>query len=297
LKALGGDKESLAAFATLGVSAEDLRRKRTEDVVQQFGETMQGGDPQRFAAALRAIGGRGANELAGAFVSGLKEKFDEAEAAGLVMADPIVKQLKEVDDQFKKLSITMMIKMAPAVVWLNNAFAATLDTIGSAAAWWGGATSNIKGKNIAGHAAISGTIGATLGAFGGMPILGGVAGAGIGSLFEIFQSMDSAKGHEAYAAFMAEAAKRKHFELPGAFAPDDFGAAPAAAKEHRERIRSDALARIGGFVGGGGAETIGVQIARQQLVELKQMNQAQKDLFLHLKQHYFTNEQIMRHIF
>jgi hypothetical protein len=73
----GGDKQ-IDSFQRLGVTMDDLKGKRLEDIAVQIGEAFKVGDPQALIADLRAVGGKSAGELVAAFRLGIQGLLDEA---------------------------------------------------------------------------------------------------------------------------------------------------------------------------------------------------------------------------
>jgi hypothetical protein len=119
-KALAGTEESIASFRKLGVTLEDLKSKRLEDVALQIAEAFQAGDPQKLIADLRDVGGRGAGELVAAFRAGLPELVREADKAGVIINEQVINQLKEGADNLKVVWMQFVTGIAPAVAWLGN---------------------------------------------------------------------------------------------------------------------------------------------------------------------------------
>jgi len=80
-KALGGGEGAAAKiedFRKLGISLEQLKTSRVEDVAAVIAKGFEAGDPQALIAPLREIGGKSAGELVTAFREGLGEALGEA---------------------------------------------------------------------------------------------------------------------------------------------------------------------------------------------------------------------------
>jgi flagellar biosynthesis GTPase FlhF len=77
-KALEGNDKSIASFQALGVSLDDLKTKRIEDIAQTIASAFESGDPQQLMAAMVDVGGKGGMSMAAAFRDGLAEALDEA---------------------------------------------------------------------------------------------------------------------------------------------------------------------------------------------------------------------------
>jgi hypothetical protein len=115
-EALQGNDELRDSFARLGVSLEDLRTKRLEDLTRQIGRAIQGGDVQQLMPALKGVGGRGAGALAPTFRMGLEEAGQQARAANAIISPEDIAALDEAGDKFTALARTMTGLLAPAIV-------------------------------------------------------------------------------------------------------------------------------------------------------------------------------------
>jgi len=115
-EALQGNDELRDSFARLGVSLEDLRTKRLEDLTRQIGRAIQGGDVQQLMPALKGVGGRGAGALAPTFKLGLEEAAQQARGAGAIISAEDIAALDEAGDKFAALARTMTGLLAPAIV-------------------------------------------------------------------------------------------------------------------------------------------------------------------------------------
>lgn len=76
--AMDGSEKQINAFQRLGVSMDDLKSKRLEDLGVQIGKAFEAGDPQALIASLRDVGGKSAGEMVAAFRTGLQGLLDEA---------------------------------------------------------------------------------------------------------------------------------------------------------------------------------------------------------------------------
>lgn len=117
-KAMHGQEEQINAFRRLGVTIEDLRSKRLEDLAGQIAEAFKVGDPQQLIADLREVGGRGAGELAAAFASGLSDLTKEAQDAGIIISESVIDKLREAADKSKTIWAEFVSGIAPAITWL-----------------------------------------------------------------------------------------------------------------------------------------------------------------------------------
>lgn len=120
-KALAGDENMVNSFRALGVSIDDLKSKRLEDVGAQIARAFEAGDPQALIADLREIGGRGAGEMVSAFAGGFGQLIDEAREAGVIIEDSIIAKLDEAGDRFSRMGSQIKAGLAPAIAWISEA--------------------------------------------------------------------------------------------------------------------------------------------------------------------------------
>lgn len=93
-EALGdGDGKMAQAFIKLGVSIDDLKSKRLEDIGKQIGNTFKAGDAQKLIGSLREVGGRGAGALVAAFKDGLDESAEAGNRLGIILEDGVIEKL------------------------------------------------------------------------------------------------------------------------------------------------------------------------------------------------------------
>lgn len=114
-KALTGNQELASSFERLGVSLDDLRSKRIEDIAEKLSEIFQSGDPQKLIGDLREIGGKGAGDMVSTLRDGLAESRDEAEKLGIIINEKIVYQLKEAGERWKILMAELRGGTAPTI--------------------------------------------------------------------------------------------------------------------------------------------------------------------------------------
>jgi hypothetical protein len=117
-QAMEGNEKQIASFKALGVTIDDLKSKRLEDIALQIAEAFQSGDPQKLIADLREVGGRRAGEMVAAFRDGLADLVREAKDAGVVMSKEVVEGLREAADKSKVVWMEIVAGVAPAVNFL-----------------------------------------------------------------------------------------------------------------------------------------------------------------------------------
>lgn len=115
-KAMEGKDEQIQAFRELGITIDDLKNKRIEDIAKQIAEVFESGDPQKLIGALRDVGGKGAGEMVVAFRDGLAELLDEAPKVG----DAVIDSLREAADASKSIWMEFRAGIAPLVADLTK---------------------------------------------------------------------------------------------------------------------------------------------------------------------------------
>jgi len=99
-QALAGSETKMDAFKLLGISADDLKTLRSEDLFTKIGDTIKNApNPQNLLAPFREIAGKGAGALIPAMIEGLQDTAQKARELGLVMDDSVVASLDEANDR------------------------------------------------------------------------------------------------------------------------------------------------------------------------------------------------------
>ncbi len=231
-KALGGNDELVAAFESLGVSSEQLKSSRIEDIFMQIGRSFEGGaNPEELVAAFTQIAGKGAGSLIPAMASGLADAAEQARNLGLVMSDDVVRSLDDANDRveimMKRLETGMGVVIAEFITPLMD----FLDAFGA----------GIQG-------------------FFGAMFAEGRAGFQMENWIEQFQQSFRTARDEQQAELQAKKdAEAKRAESRSKAAGFEFQASESDLKKARDLQRSvntvfmgnqgDSLARIGGFTG------------------------------------------------
>lgn len=133
-EALQGNDELRDSFARLGVSLEDLRTKRLEDLTRQIGRAIQGGDVQQLMPALKGVGGKGGGALVPTFRMGLEEAAQQARGAGAIISPEDIAALDEAGDHFSALFQVIKAQLAPAIIFLSEAAIDLVYSVKAAAA-------------------------------------------------------------------------------------------------------------------------------------------------------------------
>ena len=119
----GGDvaKGPTEAFKKLGVSVEELKSKRIEDIAAKIAKVFEGGDPQRFIDSLREVGGKGAGEMVATFSQGFGQMREDAHKFGQVMRSEVVDSLDEAGDTMDRLGratlVNVFAPIAEGAMW------------------------------------------------------------------------------------------------------------------------------------------------------------------------------------
>ncbi len=268
-KALGGNTGAISNFNRLGVNQEDLKTKRSDELMGIIGKAIEEGNIEELRAPLRAVGGKGAGELVAGFKAGIEEKSHEARAAGVIIGNETVTALKQIEERSRMLKDQLITELAPAVVTLMDRVEDFIDMLRISAAYLTAkpeeSFAEVRKKSIEAN---------------GMGLLSFPNVAAIG----YWLGLKSTAGDAAVAAITQQIAERRARE---AAAKQNSGKPPSSGVEipppaddfqhnkftsDREKaMQVDSLQKIGGFVGAG-AEMQMVNIAREQLEQLKQIN-------------------------
>jgi hypothetical protein len=107
-KALQGNQGLIAAFERFGITAEELKTARLEDIFLKIGRAFEGvASPQQLLEPFRELAGRGSGALIPAMVEGLGEAAQQARNLGMVMSNEVVTTLDEANDRVEIMNKTM----------------------------------------------------------------------------------------------------------------------------------------------------------------------------------------------
>lgn len=126
-KAMSGDEGQIEAFRRLGVSMDDLKNKRLEDIGAQIGRAFENGDPQQLISYLREVGGKGAGDLVTMFAAGFDDIAKQAHDLGIIIAEETISGLDAFGDQMDSLKQRMIATLAPIGSILGDILAGVLD--------------------------------------------------------------------------------------------------------------------------------------------------------------------------
>lgn len=99
-KALGGDQGLIDAFARFGVTAQEIKSARIEDIFIKIGKAFEGdANPQNLIAPFRELAGKGAGSLIPAMATGLQDAADQARRLGLIMSNEVISAMDDANDR------------------------------------------------------------------------------------------------------------------------------------------------------------------------------------------------------
>jgi hypothetical protein len=115
-KALGGDQGLLDAFARFGVTAQEIKSAKIEDIFLKIGKAFEGdANPQNLLAPFRELAGKGAGALIPAMAQGLGDAADQAQRLGMVMSDEVIESLDEANDRIEIMHKTAVSGMGTLI--------------------------------------------------------------------------------------------------------------------------------------------------------------------------------------
>lgn len=115
--ALGGNEEMLAAFQRLGVSADDLKGKRFDEVFLKISKSQEGAlKSGKQMTDVISVMGKTAYKLLPAMRSGLAGAAGDAQKLGLVMSKETIGALDDFGDKMETLSLRFKVTFGSALV-------------------------------------------------------------------------------------------------------------------------------------------------------------------------------------
>ena len=132
-QALAGSETKMDAFKLLGISAEDLKTLKSEDLFIKIGETIRNApNPQNLLAPFREIAGKGAGALIPAMIEGLQETAQKARELGLVMNDNVVASLDDAADRIDTLKAGFTVLVGTIISEAGGPLFKFLEALGAA---------------------------------------------------------------------------------------------------------------------------------------------------------------------
>ena len=107
------------AFERLGVTQQDLKTQNAESITRKIAEQFQNTtNVEEIIAPLREIGGRGVGEIVALFRAGLDQQYQDMQ----VMTGEQAAQLDELDDKWSTLTQTLAVLASGPLIWLIDRF-------------------------------------------------------------------------------------------------------------------------------------------------------------------------------
>ena len=133
-QALAGSETKMNAFKMLGISADDLKTLRSEDLFTKIGDTIKNApNPQNLLAPFREIAGKGAGALIPAMIEGLQDTAQKARELGLVMNDNVVASLDDAADRIDTLKAGFTVLIGTIISEAGGPLFKFFEAVGSAA--------------------------------------------------------------------------------------------------------------------------------------------------------------------
>lgn len=131
-KALGGDQGLLDSFARFGITAEEIKSAKVEDIFMKIGKAFEGSaNPQNLLAPFRELAGKGAGSLIPAMASGLQEAADQARAMGMIMSTEVIDALDDANDRVDIMKKTMETGIGSLIANVMEPTFRQLDALGA----------------------------------------------------------------------------------------------------------------------------------------------------------------------
>lgn len=142
-KAAGGSRSAQAAFATLGLTADQLQGMSSADRFEAIASSISGLEtPAQRAAAAVALFGRSGAELLPLFeggADGIRRAREEAQAFGLALTNAQGQNIEEMNDSFTRVYSAIqgvvqqvVAHLAPAITAIAKQFTDFVGSVGGA---------------------------------------------------------------------------------------------------------------------------------------------------------------------
>lgn len=130
--------DAAKAFEKLGVSAQQLKGMRVEDLFTKVGKAFESAvSPQALLTAGLAVMGKSATSVFPAMVAGLTESMEAAKGLGQVMSEDVIDSLDDMGDKVDELKGLFRTELGGAVVWILEKIRATVTGISRVAQMMG----------------------------------------------------------------------------------------------------------------------------------------------------------------
>lgn len=128
-EALSGNQKTIESFKALGVTMDDLKKKRIEDIAKLIGNKVQGSDTQNIISQLRDIGGKSAGSLIPVFKDGLDELAQAAHNAGQALDNETLLALKEIKIEAQNIANIFKGPVATIIVFIAKRIEDMMDVL------------------------------------------------------------------------------------------------------------------------------------------------------------------------
>lgn len=123
------------AFLSLGISVEDLKSKRIEDLFYRIGDAVESaGDSQAIFADVLKITGKSGGEMVQVFKGGFSEAIDQFKKLDIAVSDEKLRNIEAYGDRFTSLGFKIKSAFMEAVSGVASAHTSAgnfLSTLGS----------------------------------------------------------------------------------------------------------------------------------------------------------------------
>ena len=117
--ALGGNEETINSFAALGVSVEDLKTKRIEDIFKAIGRSVRdASDVQLVMADAMKVLGKASGPILAAMRNDLEAAAEEAKRLGLIIGVDTIDKLDALGDSVDTFGKKIMSDLASPLTWV-----------------------------------------------------------------------------------------------------------------------------------------------------------------------------------
>ena len=117
--ALGGNEETINSFAALGVSVEDLKTKRIEDIFKQIGRSVRdASDVQLVMADAMKVLGKASGPILAAMRNDLEAAAEEAKRLGLIIGVDTIDKLDALGDSVDTFGKKIMSDLSSPLTWV-----------------------------------------------------------------------------------------------------------------------------------------------------------------------------------
>ena len=129
--ALGGNEETINSFAALGVSVEDLKTKRIEDIFKQIGRSVRdASDVQLVMADAMKVLGKASGPILAAMRNDLEAAAEEARRLGLIIGGDVIEKLDALGDSADTLGKRLVNAFAMPLVVIAEIGHRVMDLMG-----------------------------------------------------------------------------------------------------------------------------------------------------------------------